>query len=328
MKDRRVLMVILDMLAGHWDKDVIVPFTGLQPPNVLGYVEAGKLPVFQECISNGIFVYCWNKGNCNTAYGQKYLASGTYKGIEVAPGADPYCRFIKGGEIKTILTACKERYPSGKVASFGSDAWMQTGWWKAPDATYGWGSYFSDFLTTQTCFKWMMESHDWKMVLLYLAQYDKTGNCPLFKEGASYTEDKHHSLLYLDKLLWMIKEFLKENNWWEETYLFIGSDHGCHYGCNISVEEGRKRGIPDKELINYCSNHQEPYDCYLWDFKRNKSTDKRLDCTRRTTFIISGGGLEERNKGKVIPYGEIIDFAPTIAKLMDIEFPAEGKSLV
>ncbi|MCM8762268.1 MAG: hypothetical protein NC929_02985 [Candidatus Omnitrophica bacterium] len=60
---------------------------------------------------------------------------------------------------------------------------MQTGWWKAPDATYGWGSYFSDFLTMQTCFNWMMGNTDWKKVLLYLAQYDLTGTVLYIKEG-------------------------------------------------------------------------------------------------------------------------------------------------
>jgi len=33
-------------------------------------------------------------------------------------------------------------------------------------------------------------------------------------------------------------------------------------------------------------------------------------------------------RGKVVPYGEIIDFAPTIAKLMRIEFQTDGKSVV
>jgi len=327
MGEKRTFIVIFDMLAGHWEEDIVVPSTGLQPPNVMGYMKAGKLPAFEECISDGVFVYCWNKGICNTPYGQKYLASGTYK-TKSCPSNGPYWIMTDGIDKETILSACKRIYPKGKVASFGSDAWMQTGWWKAPDATFGWGSYFSDFLTMQTCFNWMMVSPDWKMVLLYLAQYDMTGNCPLYKEGASYTEDKHHSLLYLDKLLWMIREFLKENRWWDDTLLFIGSDHGCHYGCNVSVEEGRQKGIHEKELINYCSNHQSPYDCYIWDFSKDRASDKKSDCCRRTTFIIGGGGLPEEMRGKVVPYGEIIDFAPTIAKLMKIEFQTDGKSVV
>lgn len=326
--EKRAFILIFDMLAGHWDESIIVPSTGMQPPNVMGYVKADKLPVFKECMNKGVFVYSWNRGNCNTAYGQKYLASGTYKGIKVEPGIDSYQKLTEGVDIKTILTACKEKYPASKVGSFGSDAWMQSGWWKAPSVTYGWGSYFSDFLTSQHCFNWMMGNPDWKMTLLYLAQYDKTGNCPVYKNGAAYTEDKHHSLLHLDKLLWLVMEFLKENGWWDETVLFIGSDHGCHCGCEISVAEGRQRGIPEQELANYCANHTPPYDCRLWDFENNVVTKKKIDCCRRTTFIVSGGALPESEKNKIIPYGEIIDFPATIAKLMDIDLPTDGKSVI
>jgi len=28
------------MLAGHWAEDVVVPSTGLPPPNVIGYVKS------------------------------------------------------------------------------------------------------------------------------------------------------------------------------------------------------------------------------------------------------------------------------------------------
>jgi len=324
MTKKRCFILILDMLAGHWAEDVIVPATDLPPPNVIGYVKEDKLPNFQECIEKGIFVYAWNKGICNTFYGQKYLASGTYKISSISMDEQK----IEKKDKETILSTCKRTYPEGKVASFGSDAWMQTGWWKAPDATYGWGSYFSDFLTMEYCFKWMLENPEWKMVLLYLAQYDKTGNCPVFKKDASYTEDKHHSLLQLDKYLWMVKTFLKEKGWWDETYLFIGSDHGCHYGCNVAVEEGRKRGIREECLSNYCSNHQEPHNCYLWNFEKKEVTDKRIDGCRRITFIISGGALSNNMCGKIVQYGEIIDFAPTIAKLMKIDFLSEGKSVI
>ncbi len=325
---KRALIVVFDMLAGHWDESIIVPSTGLQPPNVMGYVKAGKLPAFKECMDNGVFVYSWNRGECNTRYAQKYLASGVYKGIKVEPGNTPYCKFTEGMDKDTILTACKNKFPEGKVGSFGSDAWMQSGWWKARDITCGWGSYFSDYLTSQYCFNWMMGNPDWKMALLYLAQYDMTGNCPVYKEGAAYTEDKHHSLLYLDKLLWMVTEFLKENGWWDETFLFIGSDHGCHYGCEIAVAEGRKKGVPEDELANYCSDHQPPYECRLWDFKTNSPSDTKINCPRRTTFIISGGALQESSRNTIIPSGEIIDFAPTIAKVMDIDFSAEGSSVI
>jgi len=126
----------------------------------------------------------------------------------------------------------------------------------------------------------------------------------------------------------MVKTFLKENGMWEETYLFIGSDHGCHYGCNVAVEEGQRRGIDEESLSNYCSNHQEPHDCYLWDFEKKEVTNKRIDGCRRITFIVSGGILSNNMRGKIVQYGEIIDFAPTIAKLMEIDFLSDGKSVI
>ncbi|MDD2707395.1 MAG: hypothetical protein PHV34_05240 [Verrucomicrobiae bacterium] len=327
MKDQRAFILILDMLAGHWAGKTTVPATGLPPPNVWGYAQAGKLPAFQDCIENGTFVKAWNKGNCNTPYGQKYLASGTYETRSV-PGVDPYCLMVQGAEKETILSACKRKYPAGKVAAFGSDAWMQTGWWKATDCTMGWGSYYSDFLTSQQCFKWMLENPEWKMVLLYLPQYDLTGNCPVMGKDTAYTKDKHHSLLQLDRFLWMVKTFLQEKNWWNETGLFIGSDHGCHYGCDAAVKAGRKKGVPEKELSNYCSNHEPPYDCLVWDFEKNKPSKQRSDCCRRTTFIAGGGAWPARMRGKIVEQGEIIDFSPTIADFMKIKLPADGRSLL
>lgn len=323
----RCVIVIMDMLAGHWANGHVVPDTGLPPPNVLTYVSASKLPTFAECISQGVYAYGWNNGICNTAYGQKYLASGTYD-AEAKPSRDPYWTMVRGAEQETILQACKRSYPGGKVASFGSDAWMQTGWWKAPDCTKGWGSYFSDFLTAQEAMSWMLANPDWKMVLIYLAEYDKTGNCPVFLRGAEYTEDKHHSIMILDKYLWMIKTFLQEKQWWDDTYLFVGSDHGCHVGCNVAASEGIERGIPHKDLPNYCSNHQAPYDCYLWDFENCQVTEQISNCCRRITFVISGGALSPDYAGRVVDQAQIIDFAPTIAEVMDIDFPAEGESVI
>jgi len=33
-------------------------------------------------------------------------------------------------------------------------------------------------------------------------------------------------------------------------------------------------------------------------------------------------------RGKIVQYGEIIDFSPTIAKLMKIDFLSDGKSVI
>lgn len=323
--EKRNFILIFDMLAGHWLENIIVPATKLPPPNVIGYAKRGLLPTFLECIEQGVFVHAWNNGICNTPYGQKYLASGTYRAKSIS-GNSPYLIMTEGAERDTIITACQKKHPEGKTASFGSDEWVQTGWWKARDCTMGFGGYYSDFLTMQSCFKWMSENPEWKMVLLYLPQYDLTGNCPVYKKNVSYTQDKHHSLLQLDRYLWMVKTFLTENGWWEKTCLSIASDHGCHYGCNVSVKEGRERKVAEKDLDNYCSNHQEPHNCFLWDFEKNRKTSRKLDCCRRITFILSGG-LVKKYRGKIISNAEIIDFAPTLAYVLNLNMQADGKNL-
>ena len=325
--EQRSFILIIDMLAGHWAEDVVVPATGLQPPNLKGYVQAGMLPACREIIEQGVFVHAWNHGFCNTPHGQKYLASGSYR-AKGAPGIDPYWQLAEGLDQETILYACKRTYPDGKVARFGSDAWMQTGWWKARDCTMGWGSYYSDFLTMQHCFHWMQDNPDWKMVLLYLAQYDVTGNCPVYREGAAYMEDKHHSLLEVDRYVWDVRKFLQENRWWDDTALFMASDHGCHYGCDVTVAEGRKRGIPEEQLANYCSNHQAPFDCHVWDFERDQATDRRSDCCRRTAFVVGGGALPPAHRGTTVAQAEITDFPATIARVMGVDLRTEGSSVL
>lgn len=323
---KRCVILILDMVAGHWDEaHPAVPSTGLRPPNVKDYAAAGLLPEFARGMREGVFVPAWNRGICNTPHGQKYLASGTYRTRSV-PGLDPYWRMEEGLEARTILSACKRTFPDGLVGGFGSDAWMQTGWWKAADCTLSFGSYFSDFLTSQRCFAWMSANPQWKMTLLYLSQFDQTGRCPISGPDHSYTKDKHHSLLHLDRLLWQVRAFLEESGWWQETVLFIGSDHGCHVGCDVAVQEGRQRGVAEAELVNYCSDHQAPYDCLAWDFARNAASARRSDCARRTLFMATGGGLDPALHGRSVE-GEIIDFPATIASVMGIDFPCEGRAL-
>ena len=323
----RAFLLILDMVQGHAAGGPPVPTTGLCPPNVEGYIQAGRLPTFAELKAQGVFARCWNRGICNTPHGMRYLAAGSYR-AKASPKIDPYWGFDEVAPIPTILAAGKKRYPEGKVAAFGSDAWMQTGWWKAQDCTMGWGSYYSDFITMQHAFAWMLGNPDWKLVLLYLAQYDKTGNCPVFKPGATYTQDKHHSIQMLDRYLWSVMHFLREKEWWGETGLFVASDHGCHVACSVAVEEGRRRGVPENDLPNYCSNHQDPYDCFQWDFAANRATDRRADDCRRTLFMVGGGALAAQHRGTVVPEAQIIDFAPTVAHCLGVDLATDGKSIL
>ena len=316
------------MLAGHWADRVLAPPTGLPPPNIDGYVRAGLLPNFSKAIGTGVFVKCWNRGQCITPLAMKYLASGSYD-VEAAPtGSEPYWAFSKGGDLPTISSACKNTYPNRKVASFGSDAWMQSGWWKAPDCTMGsFQSYYSDFLTMQQCLAWLCANPDWSLVLLYLSQYDKTGNCPLLKKDAAYTEDKHHSIQRVDHYLGDVMLFLEESGLWDETILVVASDHGCHYGCDVTVREAREHGIPENVLPNYCGSHQAPWDCLVWDFERARVTEQRSDCARRTTFILTGGALSAEQKAGARPEAEIVDVPATIADVLAINLDCEGRSI-
>ncbi len=325
---KRTLLLIMDMVSGHAAEREPSPVTGLCYPNADGYMQAGLLPNFQEVRRRGVFVRAWNRQICNTPHGMRYLASGSYR-AKASPAPDQvFWQFDEIAPIPTILAACKQTHPEGRVAAFGSEAWMQTGWWKAQDCTMGWGSYYSDYLTMQHALAWMLDNPDWKMVLLYLAQYDQTGNCPLKKDGAAYTQDKHHSLLQLDRYLWCVCHFLQEKGWWDDTFLMIASDHGCHVGCDIAVQEGRGRGIAEADLANYCSNHQAPFDCTAWDFTKNRPTDIRVDDCRRTLFMVGGGALPAVHHGLEVPEAEIIDFAPTVASLLDIPMQTDGKALL
>ena len=49
---------------------------------------------------------------------------------------------------------------------------------------------------------------------------------------------------------------------------------------------------------------------------------------RRITFVLSGGALEERYRGKIIEEAEIIDVIPTIAQLLDVPYECEGRSIL
>lgn len=334
MADKRTFILIIDQLMGHChERSPILPGTGLQPPNVMSYAKAGMLPEFNECIKNGLFVYSWNNRKTHTPYAQKYLAQGSYR-MKMKFGDDSIDRWelLEGHNRKTILSACKERYPQCKTASFGGSNFEKTGWWRACDCSMGFSSP-NDFLFTQYCFKWMLENHNWKMVLLLLPQYDITACCPVVRKGAysgnPLLKDKHSAILEIDKYLWMIRRFLKEKGWWDDSYLFIGSDHGLHIGCDDAVKSARETGVPEDQLWNHAGAHASaPTECVLWDYERNRPTRIRNDCPRRHTFIISGGALPNKHRGKTIEKAEIIDFAPTIAKLMDIELPCDGKSVI
>ena len=132
---------------------------------------------------------------------------------------------------------------------------------------------------------------------------------------------KETYMLFLDGLIEEIVQYLKAKNWWEETYLVIASDHGYHLGCTASAEMGVKTN-------NGCCDHAEPWDCEVWDFEKGRSAGIPSNGCRRTTFILSGGALEQNYRGQTIEEAEIIDVIPTIAELLDVPYKCQGKSIL
>jgi len=145
--------------------------------------------------------------------------------------------------------------------------------------------------------------------------------CPSFVESNDPKSSKHSYIKFLDGLIGEIIEFLKKENLWKETYLIITSDHGAHLGCSWLAKKGIRTN-------NWWEGHSKPWDCEVWDFKRNKSTGVYAGGPRRITFILSGGALEEEHRGKYIEEAQIIDVAPTIAHLFGVPFKCQGKSIL
>ncbi len=80
-------------------------------------------------------------------------------------------------------------------------------------------------------------------------------------------------------------------------------------------------------LVNYRSNHQEPWDCCAWGSARNEATDRRLDCTRRTFTLATGGALPAPYRDTSIENSEIINLALTVAKALSFDLKTDGRSL-
>jgi len=185
---KRVIYLVIDQLAGHWEESVKIEGTDLPPANVKGYHERGLIPNFSYLIDNGLWVKRpWNKAECQTPCGMRYLATGSY-------------------------------------------------------------------IEEKACF-------------------------------------------------------------------IIVADHGYHLGCSEAAEAGIMTN-------NRCHGHGKPYDCEVWDFENNHSTGIYSGGPRRITFILSGGGLDKKYRGKTIEEAEIIDVIPTIAQLLDVPYKCQGKSIL
>ncbi len=98
---------------------------------------------------------------------------------------------------------------------------------------------------------------------------------------------------------------------WEEVYIVIASDHGYHLGYSVAAGMGVK------------TNN---WSCGI--FRGSKSTGGYSGGPRRITFILSGGTLDKKYRGKTIEEAEIIDVIPTIAELLEVPYKCRGKSIL
>ena len=326
---KRVFYLIIDQLAGHWAEGVKIEGTDLPPVNIKGYHELGLIPNFSHLISNGLWVKRpWNNGGCDTTHGMRYLATGSYwEESYFEPEHRRPCYWEKGKQAG-FFQAAKQHYGDKlTVAVFGTIPWtadfLIPGAYAVclPDSR---SEYLDEVMLREHTLPWLKDTPKWNLTLLYFPMMDWIGDsgCPSYAQSDSNPQfSKHSYILFLDKLVGEITEFLEKGHLWEETYLIITTDHGYHLGCSVAAEKGVKTN-------NQCCGHGTPYDCEVWDFENNQSTGIYSGGPRRVTFILSGGGLDEKYRGQTIEEAEIIDVIPTIAQLLDVPYECEGKSIL
>ena len=168
-------------------------------------------------------------------------------------------------------------------------------------------------LLHQHVMPWMRENRDWGMIYMHWVDHDNT-TAPAFVENPTHPfDDKHHHLTdYVDKNVGELVQFLKRENFWEDTYLILFSDHGYHLGCTA----------PDAQEMgqDFCANHMFPHDCFVWDYEKGKRTKRYSGGCRRIFIAISGGALSPDLRGRQVKEGEIIDhlYDPVDAEIIDI----------
>ena len=188
-------------------------------------------------------------------------------------------------------------------------------------------------LLHQHVIPWMRENRDWGMIYMHWVDHDNT-TAPAFVENpTSPFDDKHHHLTdYVDKNVGDLVQFLKAEDFWEETYLILFSDHGYHLNCTVpdAQEMGR----------DFCANHMFPHDCFVWDYEKGKTAKIYSGGCRRIFMAISGGALSPDLRGRHVEKAEIIDHlsAPveadiidipaTIADIYGVPYGGEGESLL
>jgi hypothetical protein len=331
---KRVVYLVIDQLAGHWEESVKIEGTDLPPANVKGYHELGLIPNFSHLIDNGLWVKRpWNKGLCQTPCGMRYLATGSYLD-EKACYDGSYKRpwYIESEKHMGFFEFAKRHYGEKLTAGiFSCSPWLSKGHFYVPEFMHAMVSGYADEVMLRQCaLPWMARIDNpeipltWNLVHIYFPVMDGIGHSGAPSYGPPDSDprsSKHSYLLFLDGLVGEITEYLNKTGIWDETCFVIAADHGYHLGCSEAAESGVTTN-------NQCHGHAKPYDCEVWDFEKNQSTGVYSGGPRRTTFILSGGALDEQYRGKTIEEAEIIDVIPTIADLLDVPYECQGKSVL
>jgi hypothetical protein len=331
---RRIVYLIIDQLAGHWEESVKIEGTDLPPANIKGYHELGLISNFSYLIDNGLWVKRpWNREECQTPCGMRYLAAGSYFNKDACyDGSYQKQWYIECEKEMGFLEFAKRHY--GKkmtVGVFSCSPWLSRGYYYVPEFMHGLVSGYADeAMLRELVLPWMNRLDNpevpltWNLVQIYFPVMDGVGHSgvPSYcKPDSNPRSSKHSYLLFLDNLVGELTAYLKKENLWDETCFIIAADHGYHLGCSVAAEAGIGTN-------NRCHGHGKPYDCEVWDFENNRSTGIYSGGPRRITFILSGGGLNEQYRGKTIEEAEIIDVIPTIAELLDVPYRCRGKSIL
>jgi len=331
---KKVILIVIDQLPGHWAEGVYVDRGRRVPPvNVKGYHELGLIPNISYLIRSGLWVVrAWNRGVCDTRHGMRYLAVGSYArplyDSEYWRHSEDYSEEEKVG----FFEFAKEYYRGElKCAVFGG--WYERGYFYVPDTivsprctkiavqnTVEW----SDMILWRDFVRPYMDFNpDFNLMFVYFPTFDVLNMCPSYLEGegANPFTSKHLYIKLLDSVIGEMVDYLKARGLWEETVLVLASDHGYHLGCDVARRMGASSA-------NWCCGHDKPFDCVVWDFERDEPTGEYSGGPRRVTFVVSGGGLPEEYRGRVVREAEIIDVVPTIADILEVPYKCEGRSVL
>ncbi len=290
---KRLVYLIIDQLAGHWEESVRIEGTDLPPTNVKGYHERNLIPNFSHLIDSGLWVKRpWNRGECHAACAMKYLATGSYSKRESCYDYNFKKPWYIECEKEMGFFEFAKRYLGDKITAgvFSCSPWLSRGYFYIPEFVHSLRpGYRDETMLRQFVFPWMetLSKQDillmWNLVYIYFPTMSGVAHCPSYKVGPSDSRSSTHKyLVFLDGLMGEMINLLKASGLWEEVYIVIASDHGYHLGCSVAAGMGVKTN-------NWSCGHSSPWDCELWDFQSSKSTGGYSGGPRRTTFILSGG---------------------------------------